>query len=452
MTSASKKLLGIGLVAVASLAAGCNDFLQVDNPSAVQVDKLADSTQANLLINGAIGQFQSMISNTALWSAVLSDEARSSHVNASYGPIDQRTMSNLNDIIAGVYSPIQRARYAADTVADRLKGYYGANAAKDLRVARMLAMAGYGYTILGETFCKAPINGGASQTPQQLFQAALPRFDEAIAVAKAARAAGDSGARSDSILGLAAVGAARTALDLGDKAKAVAYAQQVPAKFVEFRVYFAEGLPASTTLPVNPYYNGMGSPQPSSATGTNVNGGFSYSSSALWITVDSAFVGINDPRVPMTTLRVSAMNGTPQFVANKPKSFGGYVAPSATQPGGAAMTPGASIRVASAIEAQYILAEANGGAAASTLAFVNLQRTLNGQTPYAGATDAASVLAELRDQRRREFYLDGHRLGDLRRYITQYSIDQFPTGPNFGTVTCYPIPLSELNSNPNAQP
>ena len=451
MTHATKRIAALGLVAAAGVAAGCNDFLQVDNPSAVNVSSFGDSADANLLVNGVIGQFQSMIGTVAMYGAVLSDEARSSHVNASYGPIDLRTVTNLNDIVSGVYSPIQRARYAGDTVADRLKGYEGAAAAgKDLRVARMLAMSGYSYTLLGETFCSAPINGGASQTPQQLFQAALPRLDEAITIVKAARAAGDSGARSDSILGLAAVAAARTALDLGDKAKAIAYAQQVPAKFTEYRVYFAEGIPASATLPVNPYYNAEGSPVPSSATGVNINNGTSYASSALWVTVDTAFIGLSDPRVPMTTARVNAMNGTPQFVPNKSKSFGGYVAPSATQPAGAPMTPGASMRVASAIEAQYIIAEANGGVA-STLAFVNAQRTANRQ-PASTAGTPDQILADLRDQRRREFYLDGHRLGDLRRYITQYNTNQFPTGPNYGDVTCFPLPLSETNSNPNATP
>lgn len=67
-------------------------------------------------------------------------------------------------------------------------------------------------------------------------------------------------------------------------------------------------------------------------------------------------------------------------------------------------------------------------------------------------------MAELRDQRRRDFYLSNHRLGDLRRYKRFYNVDEFPQGTYPGTTTgdtynsaatCYPLPLAELNDNPN---
>jgi len=443
----------VALAALTALGAGaCSNFLEVPNPSAVQVDQLADSLNAPSLVSGSIGLFQTMVATSALWSSVLSDETRAAHVNISYGPIDQRNISNLNDLLNAPYNAIQRARFAADTVGDRIKGYANNNFATDLRVARMRAMGGYAYMLLGETFCSAPLNREAPQTPQQLFEAALPRFDEAIAIVRAAKAAGNNAAAGDSILGLALVAAARTSLDLGDVARARTYASQVTAPFNEYRTYYTEGIPASTQSPVNPYYNGMGSPIASTANTGNATGGFSYAAGALWVVVDSAFVGLNDPRVPTTVRRINAMNGTSQFVPNKPRSFGGYVAPTAAQPGGAAMTPGASIRVASLLEAQYILAEANAGNAA-TLAFVNQQRTANGQG-LSTATTPAQILADLRDQRRREFYLDGHRLGDLRRYKRSYNVDQFPTGNyytggTYGTSECFPVPINELNDNPN---
>ena len=72
-----------------------------------------------------------------------------------------------------------------------------------------------------------------------------------------------------------------------------------------------------------------------------------------------------------------------------------------------------SVRVASGLEAQYIVAEAQGPTAA-TLAFVNARRAAGLQAPVTLAGDA--LMAELRDQRSRDFYLDNHRLGDLRRY------------------------------------
>ena len=447
-----KTLAGLALATLAATGAGCSDFLEVPNPSAVPVENLADSTRGNLLVAGVIGQFQTMISNTAVWGGVLADESRAAHVNISYAPIDLRTVSNLNDIPGpNVYAPIQRLRYAADTVADRLKGFSATAAPSDLRVARMLAFSGYGHMLLGEYFCAAPVNGGASLPSAELFALAAPRFDEAIAVATAARAAVGTGstAAADSVLGLALVGAARNALNMNDKAKALQYTTQLPAGFTEYRAYYTEGTPASTVTPVNPYYNFMGNPTVTTATTGNVANGYSFASGSLWVVVDTAFIGLVDPRVPQTSTRVTALNASTQIVAGKPKSFGGYVAPTATNRFGAGMTPGASIRVASRIEAQYIAAEAAGGVA-NTLTFVNAQRAANAQ-PVSAAVTPDEILADLRDQKRREFYLDGHRLGEIRRYKAQYNgLNFFPTGPNYGTAECFPLPLSETNSNPNA--
>lgn len=66
-------------------------------------------------------------------------------------------------------------------------------------------------------------------------------------------------------------------------------------------------------------------------------------------------------------------------------------------------------------------------------------------------------MAELRDQRRRDFFLDGHRIGDMRRYLKLYDIDLFSTGSYPGTTSgevygdrkCWLIPQSEITGNPN---
>lgn len=444
------------MVLLAGAASACSDYLTVQNPGAVDVGKLADSANANLLVNGAIGEFQGMYANTALYGSVLSDEIKNAHVNISYIQLDSRTFTNQLDLVSLTYSPIQRARFAGDTVANRLIAYQGAaNAATDPRVARMLALSAYSYVMLAENFCTAPVQGGKSLAPAELFAQALPKLDSAVAIARAASAAARGKPSADSVANLALVGAARASLDLGNYAKAIEYASQVTSGFV-YRTYYSEGIPTTPGLPVNPFWNATGSPQASTApTGTSVSGGFSYASGALWLAVDTTFQNLNDPRVPTTPTRVRAMNAATVFVPNKPMSFGGYVAPSPALPGGQAMTPGASIRVASYLEAQYIIAEANQGNAA-TVAFVNQQRLANKQ-PVSTATTPAAILADLRDQRRREFYLDGHRMGDLRRYIALYNVNNFPTGPypstispTYGDATCFPVPISEINSNPNA--
>lgn len=446
-----RALLAAGTAAVV-VAAACTDYLKVTNPGSVSTSQLGDSVNAGLLVNGAIAEFQSMIGVTAMYGGLLTDETRNAHVNISFVQVDARDFTDQLDIDAIMYSSIQRARFDGDTVAARLIAWDGPVAGTDPRVARMLAFEAYSLVQLGEAYCAAPVSLSRAYTPTELFQMALPKFDSALAIARAAAGAGKSTASADSLANLALVGAARAELDLGDLQKAASYAAQVTPGF-NFWVYYVEGIPPASGVPVNPLYNAEGSPVPSSGPDTTFrSGGFLYSSGSLWEGVDTTFQNLNDPRVPHTPTRVRAMNGSMMYVPNQSRSFSGYRPPSATLPGGQAMTPGAAIRVASYVEAQYIVAEAAGGNA-STLAFVNAQRAANGQPPSTAATPA-EVLADLRDQRRREFYMDGHRLGDLRRYKAQYGIDLFQTGAynatrTYGTVECFPIPLSERNSNPN---
>src|SRR5690606_5889647 len=77
------------------------------------------------------------------------------------------------------------------------------------------------------------------------------------------------------------------------------------------------------------------------------------------------------------------------------------------------------------------------------------QRAIGGQAPLDNPTDA-EYFAALREQRAREFFLDGHRIGDLRRYEAQQGVDLWPTGPmygaaiTFGERKCCPSPCGGL--------
>ncbi len=73
------------------------------------------------------------------------------------------------------------------------------------------------------------------------------------------------------------------------------------------------------------------------------------------------------------------------------------------------------MRLASGLEAQYIAAEASANPGHTQLVLINAQRIANGQGAYTGATDAASVVTELYNQRAREFWLEGRKIGDLQR-------------------------------------
>jgi hypothetical protein len=131
------------------------------------------------------------------------------------------------------------------------------------------------------------------------------------------------------------------------------------------------------------------------------------------------------------------------FVPNSPPSFSTFAGDVEGEP----FESTSSIRLGSAFEARYILAEAQGNTPAN-VAFLNEQRAAGGQASLTNPTDA-QYMAALREQRAREFFIDGHRLGDLRRYESHHGVDLWPTGEmygsttTFGTQKCWPTPVSE---------
>lgn len=452
-TRRGPKLLLLAAVMAAVVGAGaCNDFLTVDNPGAIKDSDLNDSTYIPLMVNGVVGEFQPMYSLVSTYNAVFSDEAANSHVYVSNPAIDQRQVDYTNDLLVSqVYNPIQRALFLADTVADRLKGFRGAAAATDLQRARVLNYAGFDYITLGETMCEAPIHGSRAYTPEELFAFARQRFDTALAIAaayKASAGATTAGkARADSLAALANIGAGRAALDANDKAAAIAYANAALAisPNLTFWVYHS----ANSGREYNPYWDAT-----------------SVSTGATWITMSTNFIPkMSDPRVAHTDTTWAVMNSsadrnTWQYVPRQGASFSGYTGTFPSAP----FDQGTNQRYASSLEAQYILAEAGGMNDTQLAAFINARRAAGGQsTNFAGTHD--QLMAELRDQRGRDFFLDGHRLGDIRRWLKYDNVDLFdrgawipnPTHPvpstsiSYGDQTCWPIPLAEVNANPNLQ-
>jgi hypothetical protein len=100
---------------------------------------------------------------------------------------------------------------------------------------------------------------------------------------------------------------------------------------------------------------------------------------------------------------------------------------------------------------QQVMAETDGPTQA-TLDFVNVRRGVGGQGTV--ALTGAALMTELANQRARDFYLTGQRLGDLRRYAKAGN-DMFPTGTyplfndSYGTLECMIVPLSEKAGNPH---
>ncbi|MFN2601539.1 MAG: RagB/SusD family nutrient uptake outer membrane protein [Gemmatimonadaceae bacterium] len=428
----SGRTLKAGALALAFAGVqACSNFLVADNPGAVQVDDVNNVAYTNLIANGPIYAFQLAHTEITYWNGQLTDELFNRAVFIEEGQIDRRELySDMTYINAFLYAPLQRARFLGEDAAARLKVILGDSASRDLRVARSLAYAGHSYIDLGEMNCTTPIDLGVPKTPEEIFTDAIARFQEAITVANAYKTyqqtlnpvVAANLLAADSVRNFALVGAARAALDKNDKTAAIAFATQVPADFV-FWNYYTD----NTSGQRNRTYERL-------TLGKNAN------------LLNTPFAAITDPRIPRMP-GTTGNGGTPL----SPESYSTFNNTAAGAPFAALM----AVRVASGLEARYIIAEAQGPTAA-TNTFVNERRAVGLQAPVTLSGDA--LMAELRDQRSRDFYLDNHRLGDLRRYLKYYNVDLFPKGPYPGStsgqvynesITCWPLPTNEINGNPN---
>lgn len=452
--SARRVLAGVALLAAAAMGA-CDSLLEVENPQVVEPGELDDPYYLTLLTNGVVSDFQRAYDDVVLFGGVFTDELRNHASFAEEPLIDQRAVESNNGTAALVYTQLQRARAMSDSSATRFRTLLGSSAESDLRLARVLVYGGMTYVLMAETLCEGPVNLSRPYTPRELLDTfAVPRFDDAIRVATAARAAAAGAtpvnargvAGADSLIALARVGAARAYLNLwgmtgGDayRLAAIQHAALVPADFLFYAYYNDQADELNNFV-----WSRLSSTISASVTNTPFE----------------QLRGL-DPRVPIPTTLETAVGGLRVYVPNSPTAYTSY---SAAQPG-AEFGRGAWIRMASGLEARYIRAEAEGPTA-DNITFVESRRRIGGDTvttavkPATAPTTAANYYANLRDQRRRDFYLDAHRLGDLRRYRTQYGdiedFNEFQTGLYPGSTTisyantyCFPVNLAERSANPN---
>jgi len=428
-----------GAALLAGIAACSDSFLAAENPGAIEEPDVNNPAYVNLIANWPIGAFQDAQDDVTYWTGQFTDEIWNREVFVEEAEIDRRDMRpDMTYFGAFTYTPMQRARFAGEEAGRRLRTILGDTASRDLRVARAAAYAAMSYVYLGEMLCETPIDLSAPKSSAQIFADAITRFQEAITVANANKAylqtlppstaVTNAIAAADTIRYFATVGAARAALNRNDltAVNSLLTAIPVPAAF-NFYAWYSN----NTTAQHHRVYNRL----QVGSSGTMLNEPF--------------FAKTGDPRIPRI-VSTTATNG-------KPLSPSSYTSWNNTV-AGAVLTPDLGHRIASGLEAQYITHEANPNTPAA-VAFLDARRAVGLQGP-AGITagNTAAVLAELREQRSRDFYLDGHRLGDLRRYLEFYNINLFPQGAYPGSTsgaaynangTCWPLPTAEINGNPN---
>jgi hypothetical protein len=425
-------LIAAACITAAAIVA-CSDPLDVVTTSRIPAENVETPDNAQLLVDGAVADFECAFASYVVMGGVTGEEFIYAQQTADRTPNDARR-TTPNDVRyatnsctgLGVYAPLQTSRNSAESVLEHLKTWTDAQVPTNRQalIATSAAYAGYSLVLLGEGFCSMAISrinadrtidyGGEIQ-PDSVFKLAIARFDEAIA---AAQLVVPATAANTNILRLSYVGRARAKLRRGDYAGARADAALVPAGF-SFNATYTSG--TSVGRRSNLVFGENSLNNRSSSVGTPYR------------------TMTGDPRVPVTSTTSTSATGIQHYYQTKYAN---------------AESP---IRLGSYEEAQLIIAEADIQAntvasLANAVTILNAERARGNQGAYVGAVSQPALMAELIDQRRREFFLESQHLGDLIKYsITPTPAAGTPYhfgGGTYGSQICFPLPSAERLNNP----
>jgi hypothetical protein len=402
-----RRLAACALVVLA--ATGCE--LAVSNPGIIDASTFDPVADARILSLSAQQNFYDVYADVINSTALYSGEVWTGAVRQESNDIARRAIVDTNiDLNATFWAPLQVALATNDQVVDVLRD--AADFDASIHVARSSMWAGFSLTLLGEIFCQGVIKAGPALTPAATLDSAIVRFQRATQIA-----ANLSGAEATKILNASRVGLGRAYLQKGEYANAAQAVANVPATFAANAVYVDDA----------------------QSRGRTANGVYFTSAGTSQI-VAEAFRELADPRVPFLDAGSNAQDGRNRlFRQRKYVSF--------SDP----------IRVASGLEASYIAAEAalQQTDPALALDLIAERREAGGQSPFNGTT-ATEILAELMDQRARDFWLEAKHLGDYLRNpeATPFvppagSAFYKPDQGEFGAMTCLEVPFIEKANNPN---
>lgn len=401
-------------ISVGVATAGCDSLLDVSLPGETSADALASPAYSGLLVTSAQGDFECAFSNFVYGTGHLAGELVGGNL-ALQTPYRTRDLKSFHQGFAelgcnsgnpvGIYTPLSTARFMADDALDRISAFTSADVPeRDRLLGRAALYAGFSYTLFAETFCSATFNIGPELDPRQVLDLAEDRFSKALEYAGRANDAATVNA--------AYVGRARVRLPLGRAADAAADARMVPPGFRMDATRSNEDTRRRNAIYVK-------------NTLDNTNSIDEKYWDVTWMDVPDPRVRLIDPDRPRL--------GDPLFYQTK------YTSESSP------------IRLASYTEARLIIAEVEGGQTA-----VQIINELHEAAGIPGFTSDVpdEIRSHIIEERRREFFLEGRRFGDLRRFgglaeAASHGERNPHSGAIYGHTECFPIPDVERRGNPN---
>lgn len=309
----------------------------------------------------------------------------------------------------------QSSRWVAESGVERLREVMGDEFSSYDLGARALIYAGYSNRIAGENLCEAVIDNGPVEPHTVFFERAEDHLTEAIDIANSI---GDS-----DLLHTALAGRAQVRLHLGDWNGAVEDAEQVPESFT-FEAVYSDGN--------EDHYNHLYY--------LNENNPF-RSFSAVDTYYEGYYEETGDPRVSWDTdpeVPTAEFDWVPWLFPTKFTSRAD------------------NVNLASGREMHLIRAEAllRDGQWQQAMELINGLRTsvTSDETgeplPEWEAESSEEAWTHLKRERGIELWLEGRRMGDLRRWIDEDAPGEMEDMTDRVRL-CLPISENERRSNPN---
>lgn len=400
---------------------GCENIFGVDATD--PKDKIpADETftlQQTLV--GARAKLTQAFDVKIVWAGLLGDEFVSSGTAPGIQEWDRRAVTSdccegserTQSIGSPNYVPMQQASKMADLAQERMAdGEFEelpSPPEQSAAFAQVSTFEGFAKVWLADLFCSLAFDGtGPELSSQEVYSLAEGEFTKAI----------DADNAEPTIRQAARVGRARVRLILGDESGALSDAQQVDPGFEWLAQYSTNSFPQQNMVNFRTWQFGNWSVGPVFRN----------------LTIDDT--GIDDPRVDLVKNPRPAFESSQDLFA--PQKAG---------------SPSSPLRIATGDEAQYIIAEIEGGQTAVDIINQVRQRHGISEEWQPSGDEPNEIRNKVIEERRRTLFLDGVRLGDLRRYIDKFGLNFFPTstpqGFPMGDQTCVPLPDIERNNNPD---
>lgn len=402
------------LALLPALLAACDSFdslLGIELPGQVVEEDLDDPALAETLVLSAQGDFECAFQGHLMVTGSWAGEFQYIHSGVYIPLIRYDTRSPLAREYAGPckgtgsewspnWQPLHLARAEAAAAAERIATFpQSAVPNADFLIGKAKAYEAYSTLLLSEAFCGIVFDGDeAVRERSEGFQIAADLFTTAIEYAS--RATHPDAA---DIVSLALVGRARAKLNLGDGPGAVADASEVPEGFVYYATYDVTPTRRQSLV-------------------EQLNG--------EWYTIHPNFRNLTvegqpDPRVPVEQMDRFTQTGAEWWEQRK------YA------------DSGTDIPFASWREAQLMIAEVEGGQVAVDV--INRLRD-TWSLPHFNSSDPDEIRAQVLEERRRELWIQGTKIGDDLRtgeYL-KWDTDGHPLGRTYGQETCMPIPEVEF--------